>query len=71
MYIIFGVNLFNVLVTSTRIKNAKLQIYAILAAEEELFSSSNCNATRSVAAEEVYNAQKATITVSPDILLRI
>ncbi|WP_305768639.1 hypothetical protein [Candidatus Epulonipiscium viviparus] len=36
------------------------------AAEEELFSSSNCNATRSVAAEEVYNAQKATITVSPD-----
>ncbi|WP_305768640.1 hypothetical protein [Candidatus Epulonipiscium viviparus] len=38
------------------------------AAEEELFSSSNCNATRSVAAEEAYDAQKATITVSPDIL---
>ncbi|WP_305768638.1 hypothetical protein [Candidatus Epulonipiscium viviparus] len=52
MYIIFGVNIFDVLVTSTRIKNAKLQISAILAAEEELFSSS----TRSVATEEAYDA---------------
>ncbi len=32
------------------------------AAEEELFSS----ATRSVATEEAYDAQKATTTASPD-----